>query len=72
METYNKIVMYIWWTVAIASASIITFMGFKQGFDRWAEYYVFTLMAVFIIVVRRFMMKRVSKNMKEGFEDKKE
>jgi hypothetical protein len=63
--------MIVWWTIAIGSASIITFMGFKQGFDRWAEYYVFTAMAVFIIIVRLFMMKRVNKNLTEGFENKK-
>lgn len=71
MKIYNKIIMVIWWVIAIASAGIITYMGFKEGFDRWAEYYVFTGLAVFIIVVRRFMMKRVNKNLTEGFENKK-
>lgn len=71
METYNKIILGIWWSIAILSSIIITIMGFIQGFDRWAEYYVFTGLAFFIIFVRRYTSKKVYPSDKSTGETKK-
>lgn len=65
METYNKIILYVWGAIAVLSVIIITFMGFKQGFDRWAEYYAFTAIALFVLFIRRFMTKKVTKGLNE-------
>lgn len=59
METYNKIILKVWWTIAIASFVITTVMGFIQGFDRWVDYYVLTALALFIVFVRRYTAKKV-------------
>lgn len=71
MELYNKIILGIWWTIAVLSFVIVTTMGFIQGFDGWVEYYVFTGLAFFIIFVRRYTAKKVYPTTKESESAKK-
>lgn len=60
MRTYNLIMSYFWIAVALVSFLIVTFNGFTQGFGKWATYYVFTLVAVGMYFMKKWMMKRMA------------
>ena len=70
METYNKVMMYFWAAMTVVLFVTITFMGFKEGFNRWSMYYIMPVITLFILLVRRLMMKRMKKH-KEYLEDQK-
>jgi len=40
----------------------VTYNGFTQGFDRWVGYYVFTLVAVGMYFMKKWMMARMAKH----------
>ena len=63
MNKYNKIMLYLWLTVAIASAIIITFKGISEGFERWYSYYIISAISFFMYIVRRWMIKRMEKRL---------
>ena len=63
MNKYNKIMLYLWLTVAIASAIIITFKGISEGFERWYSYYIISAISFFMYIVRRWMIKRMEKHL---------
>ena len=62
MNTYNKIMQMFWLAMATVIIASVTFKGFTEGFDRWAFYYVFALLAITMFFVRRFMMNRMKKH----------
>lgn len=67
MDTYNKIIIAVWWFIAIGSAVTVTIMGFIQGFDRWVEYYMLTVLSFFILFLRRYLSRKVyNKQQKEN------
>jgi cell division protein FtsW (lipid II flippase) len=70
MGTYNKIMLYFWLGMSILITVVVTFMGFKEGFDRWYFYYIFSALALFAFLTRRWMMKRMQKHI-EWMEDEK-
>jgi hypothetical protein len=39
-------------------------MGITEGFKKWLFYYVFVLIALFAFITRRWMMKRMEKQVK--------
>ena len=55
--------LYLWLTVAIASAIIVTFKGISEGFERWYSYYVISGISFFMYIVRRWMIKRMEKHL---------
>lgn len=63
--------IYVWLFIATGSAIFVTYMGFVQGFSEWYQFYAFTLIAVFMIFMKRAMMKRY-RNYQEKVENKKE
>ncbi len=63
MNKYNKFMVYLWLTVAIASAIIVTFKGISEGFERWYSYYVISGISFFMYIVRRWMLKRMEKHL---------
>jgi hypothetical protein len=63
MNKYNKFMLYLWLTVAIASAIIVTFKGISEGFERWYSYYVISGISFFMYIVRRWMLKRMEKHL---------
>jgi len=71
METYNKIMIYVWLAIAIVTAVFTTVMGLIQGFDRWIQYYLLTIFAVFILIVKKWMMNRMKKHLEEVEKAKK-
>ena len=62
MKTYNLIMGYFWIAVAVISFVAVTYNGFTQGFDRWAGYYIFTLVAVGMYFMKKWMMARMAKH----------
>jgi hypothetical protein len=71
MQAYNKIMLYFWLFAAVLIFIVVTFMGFKQGFELWAYYYMFSGLALLMFIVRRWMMKRMEKHM-QFLESQKE
>ena len=63
MNKYNKFMLYLWLTVAIASGIIVTFKGISEGFERWYSYYVISGISFFMYIVRRWMIKRMEKHL---------
>ena len=51
-----------WLSVGIVTILSVTYLGLTQGFGRWVSYYFFGVLAIFLYLIRRFMMKRMEKN----------
>jgi SNF family Na+-dependent transporter len=64
MKYYNKVMLYFWLFTAIVLFIVVTYMGITEGFEKWRFYYVFVLIALFAFVTRRWMMKRMEKQVK--------
>ncbi len=62
MKTYNKIMQIFWLVVGVLVTIIVTYKGFVEGFNRWAFYYIFALLAFFVYFIRWYMMKRMAKH----------
>lgn len=60
-----------WLIVGILVIIAVTYKGFTEGFDRWAFYYIFALLALFVFFIRRYMMKRMIKHQKYMDEQQK-
>ena len=56
--------VYFWLVMGIGTAAAITYFGFKEGFDRWYHFYVFSIIALLMFFLRRMMMKRMEKHQK--------
>jgi hypothetical protein len=64
MNTYNKLMLYFWLLMTVFVLVVVTYMGISQGFRKWSFYYVFAGIALFMFVVKRWMMKRMEKHVK--------
>jgi SNF family Na+-dependent transporter len=62
METYHKIMQAFWLSMAVVITIAVTYMGATEGFERWAFNYVFAILAVFVFLIRRYMMKRMKRH----------
>jgi hypothetical protein len=63
MRLYNKIMLYFWLLMASLIFLFITIMCFKEGFDRWAFYYVFAFIGFMMYFTKKWMMKRMDKHL---------
>ena len=63
MNLYNKIMLYFWLALSIASLLVVTVMGFLEGFDRWYFYYFFSGLSFMMFIVRKWMMRRMAKHL---------
>jgi len=66
--------LYFWLFTAIVLFIVVTYMGITEDFNKWGFSYVFVLIALFAFVTRRWMMKRMEKQIKilEEQESKKD
>lgn len=64
MEIYNRIMQVFWLVIGIATIIFITYKGVTEGFDRWGAYYIFGVMALFVFLIRNFLMRRMKKHKK--------
>lgn len=62
MNTYNKVMQYFWLATTIVLLITITYMGIKEGFNRWSFYYIFAGLTFAVFLLRSFMMKRMKKH----------
>ncbi|HZH85837.1 MAG TPA: hypothetical protein VFD77_00875 [Brumimicrobium sp.] len=62
MKGYNKIMQLFWLATGIVTIIAVTYLGFTEGFERWASYYIFGVFAILLFFIRRFMMKRMVKH----------
>ena len=62
MKTYNLIMGYFWIAVAIVSFTVVTYNCFTLGFEKWAGYYIFTLVAAGMYFMKKWMMARVNRH----------
>lgn len=51
-----------WLAMATVIAVSVTYMGITEGFDKWGFNYVFAALALFVFLIRRYMMKRMKKH----------
>lgn len=63
MERYNQIMLYFWLLVGTFALISVTYFGYKEGFDKWAYYYIFAVLAFLMFFMRRYMMRRMKKHM---------
>jgi hypothetical protein len=64
MKGYNRVMEIFWLSIGILIVLVVTFMGFKEGFDSWGAYYLFGIMALGTFLLRRYMRKRMEKHLK--------
>ena len=62
MDLYNKIMKVFWLVFAIILFLLVTFKCFSGGFERWAVYYLFVLLAVGMYFFKIWMMKRMERH----------
>lgn len=62
METYNKVMQYFWLALTVVLIISITYMGIKEGFNRWAFNYIFAGLTFSVYLLRKYMMKRMKKH----------
>jgi hypothetical protein len=53
---------YFWLAIALGSFGVVTYNGFTLGFDRWVSYYVFTVIALGMFFMKKWMMQRTEKH----------
>lgn len=51
-----------WLAITIIVFVTVTYMGFSEGFNKWAFYYIFGLLTLGLFFIRRFMMKHMEKH----------
>lgn len=62
MQTYNKIMQAFWLVIGVIIIIFVTYKGITDGFQRWAPIYILGALAISVFLLRRFMMKRMSKH----------
>jgi len=71
MQLYNKIMTYFWLAMAIVSFFVITYKGFMFGFKYWSVYYLFSVIALGMYFLKKWMIKRMNKHAAYLEEQKK-
>jgi len=51
-----------WLVIGIVIIAFVTYKGITEGFQRWAPIYILGILAIAVFLLRRFMMKRMSKH----------
>lgn len=62
MNLYNKVMQYFWLSMAIVITLGVTYLGYKEGFNRWVFYYTFAGIALIMYFMKTMMMKRMAKH----------
>lgn len=55
--------LYFWLFASVVIFIGVTYMGFTEGFSKWAFYYLFAGLAILMYIVRKWMIKRMKKHM---------
>lgn len=62
MKTYIRIMEIFWLSASILTFIMVTIMCLKENFASWAPYYTFSVLALAVYFVRRFMRKRMERH----------
>lgn len=62
MNVYNKIMKVFWVFFAILLFLLVTYKCCTEGFERWAVYYLFVLLALGMYFFKTWMMKRMERH----------
>ena len=62
MHIYNQVMKFFWLTAGVIIFFTVTYLGFKDGFDKWAIYYIFVLTSIGMYFFKSWMMKRFEKH----------
>ena len=62
MELYNKIMLKVWLVLAIAIFILTTIMCFVDDYRQWVFYYVVSLIALVMFLMKRYMIRRMEKH----------
>lgn len=63
MNRYNNLMLKFWLIVSIILPIIITYFVVTDGFKKWGQYYILAVFTFLMYLVRRWMMKRMSKHL---------
>lgn len=61
----------VWLFIAIALTLLISYLSFTEGFNKWAFYYVFVIVAFGMFFFKSYMMKRMERHL-EYLEQQKQ
>ncbi|MBI1835949.1 MAG: hypothetical protein HYR91_01655 [Flavobacteriia bacterium] len=70
MNVYNNLMLKFWLIVAIIIPVIVTYLGITDGFKKWGGYYILSIIALFMYLIRKWMMKRMAKHLQYLSEQK--
>ena len=70
MKTYNQIMRFFWLFASATIFLIVSYMSLKEGFNKWAYYYIFVLTSLGVYFLKTWMMKRMDRH-NEFLKEKK-
>lgn len=70
ISKYNHFSGYLWLAIAAVSFVVITFKIFSEGAQTWWPYYIIPLMALLTYGLKKWMMQRMQKHLKEMAEER--
>jgi len=70
MKTYNRIMRFFWLFASATIFLIVSYMSLKEGFNKWAFYYIFVLTSLGVYFLKTWMMKRMDRH-NEFLKEKK-
>ncbi len=62
MKTYNQIMRFFWLFASATIFLIVSYMSLKEGFNKWAYYYIFVLTSLGVYFLKTWMMKRMDRH----------
>lgn len=63
MQTYNRVMLYLWLVLAVATFLGITYGCITEGWKKWVFFYIFPLIALMMYFFKRWMMNRMKKHL---------
>jgi hypothetical protein len=63
MQVYNKIMLYFWLLVGIASLGLVSYQCYIEGVDKWGFYFSMPLVAFLMFFFKKWMMKRMDRHL---------
>ncbi len=65
MDLYNKIMTKVWLIIAMGAFAITTYKCLTEDYRQWIFYYIIVVVALFMYLVKVWMIKRMKKHLKE-------
>lgn len=62
MNTYNKVMQKVWLALTVLIVIAVTYLGIRDGFERWYFYYIFAGLTLGLYFLRGYMMRHMEKH----------